>query len=62
MMFPRDIPLGIVEASPTEDSENPHFLVVKVRLGQSVSGITDVSVVRNLFSPEIDSLKSKIKR
>jgi rod shape-determining protein MreC len=62
LMVPRDIPVGIVEALPTEDSENPHFLEVKVRLGQSMSDVNDVSVVRNLFSPEIDSLKSKIKR
>lgn len=62
LMFPKDIPVGVVEAAPAEDSENPHFLVVRVRLGQSMSEVTDVSVVRNLFSPEIDSLKSKIKR
>ncbi len=62
LMFPKDIPIGVVEAAPAEDSENPHFLVVRVRLGQSMSDVTDVSVVRNLFSPEIDSLKSKIKR
>lgn len=62
LMFPKDIPVGTVVSPPAEDGENPHFLVVKVRLGQSVSDVTDVSVVRNLFSPEIDSLKSKIKR
>lgn len=62
LMFPKGIPVGTVVAPPAEDGENPHFLVVKVRLGQSVSDVTDVSVVRNLFSPEIDSLKSKIKR
>lgn len=62
LMFPRDIPVGIVEGYADADDENPHFLVVRVKLSQSMSDITDVSVVRNPFSPEIDSLKSKIKQ
>jgi cell shape-determining protein MreC len=51
LMFPRDIPVGIVEGYADAGDENPHFLVVRVKLSQSMSDITDVSVVRNPFSP-----------
>jgi rod shape-determining protein MreC len=62
VMFPKDHPVGTVVDIPRPDPENPHFLVVKVLLSQDMSNINDVSIVRNLFASEIDSLKSQIKQ
>lgn len=62
VMFPKDQPIGKVLEKPVPDPENPHFLVVKVLLSQDMSNINDVSVVRNLYSAEIDSLKLQIKQ
>lgn len=61
-MFPKDHPVGKVLERPVPDPENPHFLMVKVQLSQDMSNISDVSIVRNLFSVELDSLKLKIKQ
>lgn len=62
IMFPKDIPVGKVLSKATPDPENPHFLVVKVLLSQDMSNLNDVSIVRNLYSGELDSLKAKIKQ
>ncbi len=62
VMFPKDIPVGKVQGKAAPDPENPHFLVVQVRLSQDMSNLNDVSIVRNLYSAEIDSLKAKIKQ
>jgi len=62
VMFPKDIPVGKVLSKATPDPENPHFLVVKVQLSQDMSDLNDVSIVRNLYSVEIDSLKAKVKQ
>lgn len=62
VMFPKEMPVGTVASSPSPDPENPHFLVVRVKLSQDMSNVSDVSIVRNLFAPEIDSLKTRIKQ
>jgi rod shape-determining protein MreC len=62
VMFPKDHPIGKVIEKPMADPENPHFLVVKVQLSQEMSDVNDVSIVRNLYSGELDSLKSQIKQ
>jgi rod shape-determining protein MreC len=62
VMFPKDHPVGIVLEKPSPDPENPHFLVVKVKLSQDMSNVNDVSIVRNLYSSELDSLKLQIKK
>lgn len=61
VMFPSEHPIGKVIGKAVSDPENPHFLVVNVKLDQDMSHVNDVSIVRNLFSEEIDSLKLKIK-
>ena len=61
-MFPKDVPIGKVVGQPMPDPENPHFLMVKVRLSQDMSNVSDVAIVRNLFYGELDSLNSKIKQ
>lgn len=61
-MFPKGITVGKIITEPAPDPENPHFLVVKVLLSQDMSNVDAVSVVRNLFSGELDSLKSQIKQ
>lgn len=62
VMFPKDHPVGTVMEKPSPDPENPHFLVVKVKLSQDMSNVNDVSIVRNLYSSELDSLKLQIKK
>ena len=62
VMFPKDHPVGYVTGKPMPDPENPHFLVVSVRLSQDMSNVSDVFIVRNLFSGELDSLQTKIKQ
>lgn len=62
VMFPREMPVGTVMSNPSPDPENPHFLVVQVKLSQDMSNVSDVSIVRNLFATEIDSLKTRIKK
>ena len=62
VMFPKDISVGTVMGKATPDPENPHFLVVKVKLSQEMSDLHEVAVVRNLYSEEIDSLKQMIKQ
>ena len=61
-MFPKDHIIGKVIEKPMPDPENPHFLVVKIYLSQDMSNVNDVSIVRNLFSGELDSLKLQIKQ
>ncbi|MBL7825721.1 MAG: rod shape-determining protein MreC [Saprospiraceae bacterium] len=62
VMFPKDHPVGTVISAPSPDPGNPHFLVVQVKLSQDMSNVSDISIVRNLYTPEIDSLKSRIKQ
>lgn len=62
LIFPRDIPIGQVASLPQQDPENPHFLIVKIKLSQDITNVNDVSIVSYLFSPEIDSLKAKVKQ
>ncbi len=61
-MFPKGISVGTIITKPEPDPENPHFLVVKVQLSQDMSNVDAVSIVRNLFSGELDSLKSQKKQ
>ncbi len=60
-MFPQKILVGYVEGETTQDSENPYFLVIKVRLSQDMSTVGDVYVVNNLFQTEQDSLQVKAR-
>lgn len=62
LIFPRDIPVGQVASLPQPDPENPHFLIVKIKLSQDITNVNDVSIVSYLFATEIDSLKTKVKQ
>jgi rod shape-determining protein MreC len=61
LMFPQGHPVGKVHGAPKPDPENPYFLEIKVKLHQDMTTVRDVSVVQNLFQPELDSLQQKIK-
>ncbi len=60
LMFPQGHPVGHVKGIPKPDPENPYFLEIKVSLSQDMATIRDVSVIRNLFQVELDSLQLKI--
>jgi rod shape-determining protein MreC len=60
-MFPKMVPVGVVEEAPVPDSDNPALLQMKVRLGQDMSTAHEIYIVNNLFSPAVDSLKAKVK-
>lgn len=60
LMFPQGHPVGKVKGSPKTDPENPYFLEIKVSLSQDMSTVRDVSVIRNLYKAELDSLVLKL--
>ncbi|HAD14686.1 MAG TPA: rod shape-determining protein MreC, partial [Saprospirales bacterium] len=60
LMIPQGHPVGKVLGTPKSDPENPYFLKIKVKLNQDMSTVRDVSIVQNLFQPELDSLQQKI--
>lgn len=60
LMFPQGHPVGKIKGSPKTDPENPYFLEIKVSLSQDMSTVRDVSVIRNLYKAELDSLKLKL--
>lgn len=60
LMFPAGHPVGKVKSAPKPDPENPYFLEIKVALNQDMATVREVSVVRNLFRAELDSLQLKI--
>lgn len=60
LMFPQGHPVGKVKSAPKPDPENPYFLEIKVSLAQDMSNVRNVSVIRNLFKTELDSLEQKI--
>lgn len=61
LMFPKDIPVGVVEGEPEQDPENPYFLLMRVRLNQDMSTVSDVYLVNNLFGVALDTLQAKAK-
>jgi rod shape-determining protein MreC len=60
--FPPNLYIGRVSGTPEKDPENPYFQIMKVRLNQDMSTISDVQVVLNPFLGEIDSLTMQIKQ
>jgi len=60
-MFPKDIPIGVVEGDPVKDPENPYFTMMRVRLSQDMATVKDIYLVDNLFGPALDSLRAKVK-
>ena len=60
LMFPQGHPVGKIKGSPKTDPENPYFLEIKVSLSQDMSTVRDVSVIRNLYKAELDSLILKL--
>ena len=60
LMFPQGHPVGKVRGTPKTDPENPYFLEIKVSLSQDMSTVRDVSVIRNLYKAELDSLILKL--
>lgn len=61
LIFPKGIRVGWVESAPVQDKENPYFLIMKVRLSQSMASVQDVFVVSNLLKTEADSVQTQIK-
>ena len=57
LMFPQGHPVGKVNGIPKPDPENPYFLQIKVSLNQDMATVRDVSVIRNLYQTELDSLE-----
>ena len=60
LMFPQGHPVGKVKGAPKPDPENPYFLEIKVSLNQDMATVRDLSVIRNLYKTELDSLQLKI--
>lgn len=61
-LFPKSIPVGRLEGRPEPDPENPYFWILKVRLSQDMSTLSDVYVADNIFHTELDSLQLKVKQ
>lgn len=60
-LFPRGVPVGRIAGEPVADKENQYFWILKVRLSQDMSSVSDVYVVDNIYQTELDSLKQKVK-
>lgn len=60
-LFPKGIMVGYIEGEPEQDSENPYFWKINVRLSQDMATVDDVYVVNNIFYSELDSLNLKVK-
>jgi rod shape-determining protein MreC len=58
-VFPKDILIGTV----IEKFDNPNntFLTIKIRLATDFRNLYNVTLLSNLYKPELDSLKSKFK-
>jgi rod shape-determining protein MreC len=58
-VFPKDILIGTV----IEKFDNPNntFLTIKIRLATDFRNLYNVSLISNLYKPELDSLKAKFK-
>lgn len=61
-LFPQDVPVGRIEGKIDSDPENPYFWILKVRLSQSMSAVSNVYVVDNIYHTELDSLQQKVKQ
>jgi rod shape-determining protein MreC len=59
-MFPRGLPIGMVEGEVTGDPENPYYLVARVRLSQDLARTDQVYVVNNIFSEALENLRARI--
>jgi rod shape-determining protein MreC len=60
-IFPKGVPVGIIEEAPKTDQENQYFWEIKVRLSQDMSSVDNVYVVDNIFYTELDNLKQNMK-
>jgi rod shape-determining protein MreC len=58
-VYPKDILLGTV--SEKFDNPNNSFLTIKIRLATDFRNLHSVYLVSNLYKPELDALKSKLK-
>jgi rod shape-determining protein MreC len=62
LMFPKGIRIGWVSSPPMQDKENPYFLIMNVRLSQSMASVQDVFIVNNLLKAEIDTMQTRLKQ
>jgi rod shape-determining protein MreC len=58
-IFPNNVLVGIV--SDVEDSGHSSFLTIKIRLATNFSNINTVYLIRNIYTSEINELKSNFK-
>ncbi len=58
-IFPKDILVGIVE--DVHETGHSSFLTIKVRLATNFNNVNTVYLIRNIYTSEIDELKSNFK-
>jgi rod shape-determining protein MreC len=58
-IFPNNILVGIV--SDVQDSGHSSFLTIKIRLATNFNNINTVYIIRNIYTSEINELKSNFK-
>ena len=58
-IFPKDILVGIVE--DVHETGHSSFLTIKVRLATNFNNVNTVYLIRNIYTSEMDELKSNFK-
>ena len=59
-IFPKDILVGIVE--DVHETGHSSFLSIKVRLATNFNNVNTVYLIRNIYTSEMDELKSNFKK
>lgn len=59
-LFPKNIPIGIVETIYLQESQN--YYTIEVKLLEKMYDLGQVYVIKNVFKKEIDALESKIEK